>query len=191
MAARVALLRAALEDNVSPEALEGCGTAAWWLEEFPTTIASREEAYRAFRSTAGPRRGRAHATWLANDYADYQGELAVANGWIRPAERLLEDLPRCGEHGVYQGALRAHGPSGSRGGQAPERGGRGDRRTVGPAGFEMVGLALEGLALVIGGAVGRLMGRRARRTEPPRPVSAMAKSSPISRSGEVQAARGA
>lgn len=154
--------RAALEDDVSPEALEGCGMAAWWLEDFPTTIASREEAYRGFRRRQDRAGAARMATWLANDYADYKGELAVANGWIRLAERVLEDVPRCGEH-AFLAYTKAHfalmvhrDPAEAKrlSAEAAEIG-----RTVGPADFEMVGVALEGLALVTEGAVADGLGR--------------------------------
>lgn len=81
--------------------------AWWWLEDNPTAISSREEAYRAYRRQqdgSGPAR---MAAWLAHDYADYKGELAVANGWIRLAARLLGGLPRSPEH-AFLAYTKAH-----------------------------------------------------------------------------------
>jgi hypothetical protein len=57
--------------------------ASWWLEDNPGAISSREEAYRAYRRRQDQSGAARMAAWLANDYADYKGELAVANGWIR------------------------------------------------------------------------------------------------------------
>ncbi|HKT60620.1 MAG TPA: hypothetical protein VJQ46_11260, partial [Gemmatimonadales bacterium] len=158
----LACFRGALEDEVTPEALEGLGMASWWLEDNPTAISSREEAYRAYRrrqDTAGAAR---MAAWLANDYADYKGELAVSNGWIRLAERLLDGVAPSPEH-AFLAYTKAHfalmvhrDPAEARrwSAEAAELG-----RTVGPADFELLGVALEGLALVTEGAVADGLGR--------------------------------
>jgi DNA-binding NarL/FixJ family response regulator len=136
--------------------------AAWWLEDYAGAIAAREEAYRAYRRRADrPGAGRM-AIWLANDYADYRGELAVANGWLRLAERLLDGIPRAPEH-AWLAYTKAHfalmvhrDPAAARrlSAEAMEIG-----RTVGPAEMEMLGVALEGLALVTEGAVADGLGR--------------------------------
>ena len=152
----------ALEDEVTPEALEGFGMAAWWLEDYPGAIGAREEAYRAFRRRADRAGAARMAAWLANDYADYRGELAVANGWIRLAERLLEGPPTAPEH-AWLAYTKAHfalmvhrDPAEARrlSAEAAEIG-----RTVGPAEMEMLGVALEGLAMVTEGAVADGLGR--------------------------------
>lgn len=39
----------ALAAEETPEALEGWGVAAWWLEDPQTVFPSRERAYRLFR----------------------------------------------------------------------------------------------------------------------------------------------
>jgi ATP/maltotriose-dependent transcriptional regulator MalT len=154
--------KSALDGDVTPEALEGFGMASWWLEDNPTAISSREEAYRAYRRRQDRAGAARMAAWLANDYADYKGELAVANGWIRLAERLLDGLPRSPEH-AFLAYTKAHfalmvhrDPSEARrwSAEAADIG-----RTVGPADFEMLGVALEGLALVTEGAVADGLGR--------------------------------
>jgi ATP/maltotriose-dependent transcriptional regulator MalT len=84
------------------EALEGLGTALWWLDDQANVLDARERAYRLYRS-AGDARGAARvATSLALDYADYRQDLAVCNGWLQRAERLLSDLETSSEHGWYE-----------------------------------------------------------------------------------------
>jgi LuxR family maltose regulon positive regulatory protein len=39
------------------------------------------------------------ATWLGTDHADWRGELAVAQGWLGLARRLLKGLEPGAEHG--------------------------------------------------------------------------------------------
>jgi len=154
--------KGALEDDVTPEALEGYGMAAWWLEDYPGAIGAREEAYRAFRRR-NDRSGAARmAVWLAHDYADYKGELAVANGWIRLTERTLEGTPRGPEH-AWLAYTKAHfalmvhrDPAEAKRWSAEAAD---IARTVGPSDMELLGVALEGLALVTEGAVADGLGR--------------------------------
>jgi DNA-binding CsgD family transcriptional regulator len=130
--------------------------ACWWLEDYSTGIDARERAFRLNRGR-GDRVGAARvAVWLSNDYADYRGESAIANGWLRRAERLLDGLAPTPEHALlaYQNAhvaLMAHrDPVAARklSAQAAEI-----ARKVGPPDMEMLGVALEGLALVTQGEV--------------------------------------
>jgi uncharacterized protein HemY len=39
----------AIADDDSPQAFEGLGLAAWWLDLAPTVFDARERAYRAYR----------------------------------------------------------------------------------------------------------------------------------------------
>lgn len=152
----------ALVHGESTDALEGIGMAAWWVEDFPAAIGAREQAFRLYRS-ADDRIGAARmAVWLANDYADYRGETAVANGWLRRAERLLDELPPCPEqawlaYSKAHFALMVHrDPAAARrlSCQAAAI-----ARTAGPADMEMLGVALEGLAMVTEGHVSDGMAR--------------------------------
>jgi DNA-binding CsgD family transcriptional regulator/tetratricopeptide (TPR) repeat protein len=146
----------ALADEEVPEALEGLGAAAWWLEEAPTVFASRERAYRLYQERQDRRAAGRLATQLGYDYAVFRAELAVSNGWLQRAHRLLDALEPGPEQVVlalteaelaYQGdgdleairvlALRAQELAGQ----------------LGVFDLQMVGLAVEGLALVALGAV--------------------------------------
>ncbi len=88
----------ALAVEETPEALEGLGLAAWWLDHADVVFDSRERAYRAYR-TRDDRVGAARiATWIAWDSVAFRGEEGVANGWLQRARRLLEGQPDCPEH---------------------------------------------------------------------------------------------
>jgi LuxR family transcriptional regulator, maltose regulon positive regulatory protein len=136
--------------------------ACWWLEDYATGIDARERAYRLFRQAADSRAAARVAIWLSNDYADFRGESAVANGWIQRAERLLDGLTPSPEHALlaYQKAhvaLMAHrDPVAARRLSAEAAA---IARSVGPADMEMLGVALEGLALVTEGEVAEGMSR--------------------------------
>ena len=130
--------------------------ACWWLEDYATGIDAREGAYRLFRQADDSRAAARVAIWLSNDYADFRGETAVANGWILRAERLLDGVPPSPEHALlaYQKAHVAL--MGQRDPVAARRLSQeaaAIARSVGPADMEMLGVALEGLAMVTGGEV--------------------------------------
>jgi LuxR family maltose regulon positive regulatory protein len=151
-----------LKGAESPEALEGLGMACWWLEDYATGIEARERAYRLFRQAGDARAAARVAIWLSNDYADYRGEAAVANGWIQRAERLLDGIPPSPEHALlaYQKAhvaLMAHRDPVTARRLSVEA--AAIARAVGPADMEMLGVALEGLAMVTEGEVAEGMSR--------------------------------
>ena len=140
----------------TPEALEGLSWASWWLSDAPATFDSRERAYRLYRAR-DDRRGAARlALWIASDYVDFRGELAIANGWRQRARRLLEGLDPVPEHGwlaLHEGAialeLNEDPVAGKRLGREVAEFGR----RLGVIDLEMLDLAMEGLALVSEGQV--------------------------------------
>ena len=147
---------AALRIRETPEALEGLGVAAWWLDLADIVFDARERAYRMFLAR-DDRVGAARvAIWLAWDYWAFRGENAVASGWLHRARRLLDGPPVCAERAwleLREGALalledgdpdraHAHAAEGIRVAQ-----------TVGSTDLEMLGRAVQGLALVMSGAV--------------------------------------
>lgn len=148
--------KAALRDRETPEALEGLSWAVWWLNDADAVFPSRESAFLRYRE-AGDVRGAARmAVWLAADHLDFRGEVAVANGWRERARRLLDGLDEAPEHGwlaILEGALALEMDDDpvtgrERGAQAAQLGAR-----LGVIDLEMVGLAVEGLALVTEGRV--------------------------------------
>jgi len=147
---------AALAQAERPEALEGLGLAAWWLDDGATTLDARERAYRAYRERDDALGAARMAIWLTWDFLSFRGEFAVASGWLERARRLLEGRERTAEFGwllVREGEIeifRRHDPRAAQdlARRAAELG-----RALGDAGVEMNALALEGLALVTEGRV--------------------------------------
>jgi DNA-binding NarL/FixJ family response regulator len=146
----------ALRARESPEALEGLGIAAWWLDLADVVFDVRERAYRLFLGRDDRAGAARMAVWLAWDCWAFRGENAVANGWLQRARRLLEGQPDCPERAwleCREGALalledgdpdraHRHAAEGIRVSQL-----------VRSTDLEMLGRAVQGLALVASGAV--------------------------------------
>ncbi|HWB57456.1 MAG TPA: LuxR C-terminal-related transcriptional regulator [Gaiellaceae bacterium] len=146
--------RAAFEHAVAheetPEAFEGLSWAAWWLDDADAAVAARERGYRLYRQRGDPSSAARMATWLAADQLDFHGASAVAGGWLRRAHRLLDPLEPGTDHGwlaFHEGyiAFRSGDTAAAReeAALAAELG-----RRFGVADLEMLGLALDGAALV-------------------------------------------
>jgi len=146
-------VRPALEE---PEVLEGLGLAAWWLDDADAVFEARERAYRLYRQR-GDRRGAARmAMAIAIDSFHFRGQTAVARGWQRRAARLLDGLPEAAEHAwlrVWDCELAlATGQDAARVREvAAEAAALGHALSEPDA--EIMALSLEGLALVMQGAV--------------------------------------
>jgi LuxR family maltose regulon positive regulatory protein len=96
-AARAAF-EAALHAEETPEALEGLGVAAWWLDLADVVFDVRERAYRIYRERNDSLGAARVAVWLAWDTAAFRGEHSIASGWIQRAHRLLDGRPESVEH---------------------------------------------------------------------------------------------
>ncbi|CAN5210338.1 hypothetical protein BH23BAC1_BH23BAC1_33080 [soil metagenome] len=138
------------------ESLEYLGQASWWLNDAAATFSSREKAYRLYRKIGDNRSAARVATVLAIDYFTFYGEYAVSNGWSRRAHRLLDKLKPSAEHALikfYDGhvALEVHhDPATSfRLGLEMEI----LARRLNEFDLEMLGIAVQGLALVCKGNV--------------------------------------
>lgn len=139
----------ALAAAETPEAFEGLSWAAYCLDDEQLTFDSRERAYRLFRQRGDASSAARVAAWLATDSLDFRGEPAVANGWLERARRLLEGVGS----GSGQGWLALHeaaivldeDPEAARrlAAHSVEVG-----RALGVPELEMVGLGVEGAALV-------------------------------------------
>ena len=147
---------AVLQIREIPEALEGLGTAAWWLDLADLVFDSRERAYRLYLA-GGDRAGAARVgVWLAWDYWAFRGESAVANGWLQRARRLLDDLPACPERAwleVREGSLCLLEEGDPVRALALAAEGIRVAQETGSVDLEMLGRAVQGLALVASGAV--------------------------------------
>jgi ATP/maltotriose-dependent transcriptional regulator MalT len=88
----------ALSTEEAPEALEGLGLAAWWLDLADVVFDARERAYRIYHEQNNRSAAARVAVWLAWDTAAFRGEHAIATGWLQRARRLLDDQPPAPEH---------------------------------------------------------------------------------------------
>jgi LuxR family maltose regulon positive regulatory protein len=150
--------RAAFDESIatgeSPEALEGLGAAAQMLNDDALTFEARERAYRLYldRGDRGPA-GRV-AAWLAADCLLFRGEPAVANGWLQRAHSLIDELEPGVDHGwlaIHEGHIAVSldedtAKARHLATRAIEMG-----RSFGAPELEMLGLGLEGRALVSDG----------------------------------------
>ena len=145
----------ALEHDESATAFEGLSWAAWWLDDEEAVFAARERAYRLYREADDPRGAARMATWLAVDELDFHGASAVASGWLARAHRLLQPVEIGPDHGwlaFHEGYVARIAGDGARALRlAAEAADAGRRFRV--VDLEMLGLALEGSALVAGGDV--------------------------------------
>jgi ATP/maltotriose-dependent transcriptional regulator MalT len=145
-----------LKQGDDPEAFEGLGLAAWWLDLAEVVFDARERAYRGYLERDDRAAAARMAVWIAWDTAAFRGEQAVANGWLQRARRLLEGHPDAPENawlalraGVF--ALLDDGDPEHAEKLAGEAVRIGQRLQV--VDYEMVGRALHGFARVAGGHV--------------------------------------
>ena len=101
-----------LDGDDDPDARDGLGQVLWFLCEIDEGIALREQAYAAFRKAGDGERAADIALWLSIEYASAYGQVAVANGWFRRGERLLDGARPCAAHVELevQRARRADSP---------------------------------------------------------------------------------
>lgn len=82
----------------APEAWSGLAEAAWLQQDSKLMIDARLTAYRLFRERGNDICAARMAIALGNDFLDFRGDAAVANGWFKYARRLLKPLPPSAEH---------------------------------------------------------------------------------------------
>jgi LuxR family transcriptional regulator, maltose regulon positive regulatory protein len=141
---------AALAEDETPEAYEGLSWAAWWLDDADAVFSARERAFRLYKDRQDTSAAARMATWLAADQLDFHGAWSVASGWLRRAHRLLDPLEPGPDHGwlAFHEGYIAHSNGDTaeaceRAAFAADLG-----RRFGVADLEILGLALEGAALV-------------------------------------------
>ena len=131
--------------------LEELGWAGWWLADERLTLRARERAYRCYRAAGDAAGAGRVATWLAADFREFRGDDALARGWLERAHRLLDVLPLSADHGwlaLMDADLALNLDRDDRAALAPARDGARIGRRLGDPDVEVVGLGLEGLALV-------------------------------------------
>ena len=95
-----ALFEAALAD--APEdgrALDGLASALFWLGDMRTPRELRERAYVEHRRRGDARRAAAAAIFVSGEYRISGENVSAARGWLARAERCLERVELCAEHG--------------------------------------------------------------------------------------------
>jgi len=143
-----------LADGETAEALEGMGLAGQMLNEDRLTFDARERAYRLYLERGDRGSAARIAAWLAADCLLFRGEPAVANGWLQRAHSLIDGVEPGVDHGwvaIHEGHIAVsldEDTSKARllAARAVELG-----RTFGAPELEMLGLGLEGRALVSDG----------------------------------------
>jgi LuxR family maltose regulon positive regulatory protein len=159
--ARVAF-EESLAEEATPEAFEGLGCAGQMLNEDRLTFDARERAYRQYLDLGEMSSAARIAAWLAADYLLFRGEPAVANGWLQRAHSLTDGLEPGADHGwlaIHEGhiALALDEDTAKArllATRAVELG-----RSFGVPELEMLGLGLEGRALVSEGELDEGMRR--------------------------------
>jgi DNA-binding NarL/FixJ family response regulator len=145
-----------LAEGETPEALEGMGWVGHMLNEDRLTFDARERAYRLYLERGDKSSAGRIAAWLAADFLLFRGEPAVASGWLQRAHSLIDGLEPGVDHGwvaIHEGhialALVEDTVKARRlAARAVELG-----RRFGTPELEMLGLGLEGRALVSEGAL--------------------------------------
>jgi len=147
----------AAQDALEPlpaEDLARLAEACWWSNRHEQAFEARRRAHQAYLAADDTPRA-AHMALLMTIHHANRMDLAIANGWLAKAERLLTDAPECFAHGHHQvvGALFSEA-----GGDWPavlEHGRR--AREIGErcrdVDLQALGLAFEGLALTHHGEV--------------------------------------
>jgi serine/threonine-protein kinase len=88
---------------LEPEDLERLAEAAWWLSDSAVSIRARERAFRQYVERGDLRRAAAAALALAEDHF-HRLSPAVGQGWLRRAERHLEELQETPEQAGCTGS---------------------------------------------------------------------------------------
>ncbi|MFH1279210.1 MAG: protein kinase [Candidatus Eisenbacteria bacterium] len=85
--------------ELSPGELEMLGTCASWLGDFEECVQVWERAYAKYAKAEMNTAAARIALELAALYIEKNAE-AIAGGWQKRAERLLQNVPDCIEHGL-------------------------------------------------------------------------------------------
>jgi DNA-binding CsgD family transcriptional regulator len=143
-----------LSEGETPEALEGMGWVGHMLNTAELTFDARERAYRLYLERGDKGAAARIAAYLAADHLLFRGEPAVANGWLQRAHSLIDGLEPGVDHGwlaIHEGHIAVALEEDTA--KARELAARAIElgRAFGAPELEMLGLGLEGRALVSDG----------------------------------------
>jgi DNA-binding CsgD family transcriptional regulator len=149
-----------LEHEELPEALEGLGTVAFFLDEAELALDARERAYAGYREAGRATDAARVAIALAWDYRTVRGERAVGDGWLARARRLLDGCGPTREQGwlaLREASFALPGDAAL----ARERCAEAEAlaRELGDVDLEMTAISLDGLARVSQGEIANGMAR--------------------------------
>ena len=135
-------------EPLGPGDLNRLAECAWWLGKMRHCIALRERAHAAYLKADNPRRAARVAVDLVQHHADH-GEIAMAEGWLQTATRLLEGEPEGAEHGwlLLAESFMARGQgdlqgAGDHAAEASEIGARHGDKDLFALGYSIKGVAL-------------------------------------------------
>jgi DNA-binding CsgD family transcriptional regulator len=136
----------------SPETWAGLAEAAWLQQDSRLMIDARLTAYRVYRERGNDVAAARMAIALGNDFLDFRGDAAVANGWFKYAARLLKPLPPSADHArlaVWEARLALIGRQDAAEGTRLAEEALGLARGSNCPDVEVLATAMTGLALVM------------------------------------------
>ncbi len=146
------LYAALVSETNTAEAWAGLAEAAWLQQDSKLMIDARLAAYRLYRERSDDIAAARMAIALGNDFLDFRGDAAVANGWFKYARRLLKSLPPSADHArlhVWEARLALIGRQDTaEGARLAEEALRLSHETGCPD-VEVLATAMRGLALVM------------------------------------------
>jgi len=92
----------ALDEEESAEVYEELGWACWWLHDAAGVFENRTKAFNLYLKKDNILGAVRNACWMGVDYIEFKGEFAVASGWFKRAENLLEGLPPSSELSMFK-----------------------------------------------------------------------------------------
>jgi DNA-binding CsgD family transcriptional regulator/predicted negative regulator of RcsB-dependent stress response len=154
------LYEASLAEAETPEALEGLGITASWLDDAETSDTVRERAYRLYRERGGLLEAARVAMSIAMTHIGFLGAPAVSRGWLRRGSHLLEDIDPTPIHGwitLGEGFLSViYDKDAVRGRELSEDAAK-LGRSLGDVHLEMMATGQAGMCMVLSGDVKRGM----------------------------------
>ena len=95
-------LEEALKIDASPDVLEELAWACWWVNDASAVFEYRTKAHNLFLEKDDKLGAARNACWIGIDYIEFKGEFAIASGWFKRAESLLEGVPESWEHSLMK-----------------------------------------------------------------------------------------
>jgi len=95
-------LEGALKKEETAKAYEELAWACWWLNDAAGVFENRTKAFKLHIEKNDIYGAARNACWMGVDYIEFKGEFAVASGWFKRAENLLEGSPPSSELSMFK-----------------------------------------------------------------------------------------